>query len=65
MKVIARASSSILRQPGLPRTLKTLTSGVASMFPKSVTEGELAALIQELQSTGKVSVDGEKVSYAL
>lgn len=53
------------RGTGRPRTLKTLTSSVASIFPKSVTEVELAALIQELQSTGKVTVNGNKVTYAL
>ena len=48
-----------------PRTLKTLTSTVASLFPKGIAEAELTALIQQLQSTGKVSVSENKVSYAL
>lgn len=48
-----------------PRTLKTLTSTVASLFPKGIAEPELTALIQQLQSTGKVSVLENKVSYAL
>jgi hypothetical protein len=48
-----------------PRTLKTLTSTVASLFPKGIAEAELTALIQKLQSTGKVSVSEGKVSYAL
>jgi len=48
-----------------PRTLKTLTSTVASLFPKGLPEGELTALIQQLQSTGKVIVSGSRISYAL
>src|SRR6266498_4604882 len=47
-----------------PRTLKTLTSTVASLFPKGIAEPELTALIQQLQSTGKVSISENKVSYA-
>ena len=48
-----------------PRTLKTLTSTVASLFPKGIAEAEVTALIQQLQSTGKVSISENKVSYAL
>ena len=48
-----------------PRTLKTLTSTVASLFPKTLTETELTALVQQLQSTGKISVLENKVTYEL
>ena len=48
-----------------PRTLKTLTSTVASLFPKGIAKAEVTALIQQLQSTGKVSISENKVSYAL
>jgi len=48
-----------------PRTLKTLTSTVASLFPKGIAEAEVTALIQQLQSTGKVSISENKISYAL
>jgi hypothetical protein len=48
-----------------PRTLKTLTSTVASLFPKGLPDAELAALVQQLQSTGKVIVSGSKVTYKL
>lgn len=47
-----------------PRTLKTLTSTVASLFPKGLAEAEVNALVQQLQSTGKVSISETKVSYA-
>ena len=48
-----------------PRKLKTLTSTVAALFPKGIAEAELKALIQQLQSTGKVTVVENKVTYAL
>ncbi len=53
------------RGPSRPRTLKTLTSTVAALFPKGIAEADLAALIEQLQSTGKVSILENKVSYAL
>ena len=46
-----------------PRTLKTLTTTVASLFPKGLSEAELTALIRQLQSTGKVVVTENKVTY--
>jgi HNH endonuclease len=48
-----------------PRTLKTLTSTVASLLPKNRTEAEVTALVERLQSTGKVSVLEKKISYDL
>ncbi|MCA3058975.1 MAG: endonuclease [Rhodocyclaceae bacterium] len=48
-----------------PRTLKTLTSTLASLYPKGVSKSELDKLLQQLQSTGKVIVKENKVTYAL
>lgn len=48
-----------------PRTLKTLTSTIASLYPKGVSKTELASLLQQLQSAGKVIVKENKVTYAL
>jgi len=48
-----------------PRKLKTLTSTVASLFPKGLPEAELKSLLHQLQSTGKVIVTDSKVTYAL
>jgi hypothetical protein len=48
-----------------PRTLKTLTSTISSLFPKGISEAELATLVQQLQSAGKVTVTDNKVTYAL
>lgn len=47
-----------------PRTIKTLGSTIASLFQKQVSEEEVAALIQELVSRGRISVNGNKVAYA-
>lgn len=56
-----------LKQRGTakPRTLKTLTSTVMSLFPKGISEAEVTALVQRLQSTGKVTASENKVTYAL
>lgn len=48
-----------------PRTVKTLSSTINSLFQKNLSEGELASLLQGLQERGIISVTGTKVSYAL
>lgn len=48
-----------------PRTLKTLSSTVASLFPKGLPEAELKSLLHQLQTSGKVIVTDNKVTYAL
>ena len=53
------------RDKGRPRTLMALTRTVAAIFPKGITEAELATLIQKLQSTSKIAIDEGKVSYTL
>ena len=53
------------RNHAKPRTLKTLTSTVASLFPNELTTAELMALIQQLQCTGKITVSDNKVTYEL
>jgi len=56
-----------LRQRGAskPRAISTLSSTVASLFQKQLTEAELSELLAALQSQGIVLVSGNKVSYAL
>jgi len=56
-----------LRQRGAskPRTLNTLTSTIDSLFQKQLNEEELAALLTGLQSKGLITVDENKVTYAL
>jgi rRNA maturation protein Nop10 len=55
-----------LKQRGTsrPRTLKKLKSTIASLFPKGISEADLATLIQQLQSRGEISIAENKVSYA-
>ena len=54
----------VQRGSSRPRTLKTLTSTVASLLPKRP-ESEVAAVVQQLQATGKVSVAENKITYDL
>ena len=48
-----------------PRTLKTLTSTINSLFQKQLTEDELVALLKGLQAKGFITVTETKVTYAL
>jgi hypothetical protein len=58
---------SNLRQRGAskPRTVKTLSSTIASLFQKQIGDDELASLFSELQNNGYIVVSESKVSYAL
>lgn len=46
-----------------PRSIKTLTSTIASLFPAGLSKAEAVALIERLRSTGKITVTENKVSY--
>jgi len=48
-----------------PRTVKTLSSTINSLFQKQLTEEELAALLKSLQAKGLVSINETKVTYSL
>lgn len=48
-----------------PRTAKTLTSTINSLFQKQLPEEELAALLNELNKQGIVTVNNTKVTYSL
>ena len=48
-----------------PRTVRTLTSTIASLFQKKLSEGEVAAVVQDLESRGFVSIAGTKATYTL
>ena len=47
-----------------PRTVKTLSSTISSIFQKQLPEKEVAALLKELQAKRYVIVNDTKVSYA-
>ena len=46
-----------------PRTTKTLGSTINSLFQKSLTESEVAVVIEEMKSQGIISVTETKVTY--
>ncbi len=48
-----------------PRAVKTLSSTVASLFQKQLSDEEVAALVQDLVNQGHLTVDGTKVTYLL
>jgi hypothetical protein len=47
-----------------PRTVKALSSTIASLFQNQLTETEIAALVQGLANQGGIQVTGTKVTYA-
>ena len=55
-----------LRQPKAtkPRTEKTLSSAISSLFQKQLAEDEIAALIADLISAGFITVAENKVTYS-
>ncbi|MDH5220256.1 MAG: HNH endonuclease [Betaproteobacteria bacterium] len=57
---------SNLRQRGAakPKTVKTLTSTIRSLFQKDITDKELSTILQQLESEGVVTIEGAKVAYA-
>ena len=48
-----------------PRTQKTLTNAISSLFQKQLSEKELASLLKELQAKGFITVKETKITYAL
>ena len=54
-----------LKQPKVtrPRSAKTLASSIGSFFQKQLTEAEVAAIIAELQKSGFISLNDNKVNY--
>lgn len=56
-----------LKQRGAskPRTLKTLSSTIHSLFQKQLPSEELEALLAELQAVGAITIADNKVTYAL
>ena len=48
-----------------PRTVKTLSSTIASLFQRQVTDEEIAVLVRALVEAGYAVIEGVKISYAL
>lgn len=53
------------KRQGLPATLKTLRTTIASLFKPTLADSELDGLIAEMKRRGKIIVTGTKVAYAL
>jgi hypothetical protein len=55
-----------LRQRGAakPKTVRTLTSTIRSLFQKDITDKDLSAILQKLEVEGLLVIEGTKVSYA-
>ncbi|HEY9132097.1 MAG TPA: PIN domain-containing protein [Dyella sp.] len=54
-----------LRGASKPRSIKTLSSTIRSLFPRKLEEAELAALLQALKAGGHIQTQGTKVNYKL
>jgi hypothetical protein len=48
-----------------PRKVSTLSSTIASLFQKQLSEQEVAALVQALATQGYLAISGVKVAYSL
>lgn len=48
-----------------PRTVKTLSSSIGSLFQKQVADEEIAAIVESLVQQGHLTISGTKVSYAV
>jgi hypothetical protein len=53
------------RGTAVPKTIKTLTSTIQSVFQKNILESEQETIIATLQEQGAIAVVGAKVSYNL
>ncbi|MCG2584138.1 HNH endonuclease [Massilia sp. TS11] len=54
----------VARKAAKPRTLKTLTNSIATLFP-GIASAEVEAIVAALQASGKVQLHDSKVSYQL
>jgi hypothetical protein len=62
-KIAVVAANLKQRGASKPRTLKTLSSTISSLFQNQLSMEELAELIDELQRQGLVQVNDNKISY--
>jgi hypothetical protein len=62
----AAAVLTNLKQRGTskPRTVKTLSSTINSLFQKALLEPEIVAIIKELEKQGAITITETKVAYA-
>ena len=53
------------RTTGKPRSVKTLSSTINSLFQKQLSEEQVASLLHDLQRRGIIIIDNMKISYTL
>lgn len=55
-----------LRQPKAtrPRSIKTLSSSIATMFQKQLSDEEVVAVIDGMTKAGEITIQGSKIKYA-
>jgi hypothetical protein len=53
------------RKEARPGSRKTLAGTIAGFFQKTLSEGEVAALIEEMERRKVIAFQGEKVRYSL
>ncbi|MBN9133099.1 MAG: HNH endonuclease [Nitrosospira multiformis] len=53
------------RRPALPRTVNALRNTIDAVFQKKLTAEEIVSLLDELQSSGQITVRENKVEYQL
>jgi hypothetical protein len=64
-KLVVIVSNLRLRGASKPRTTKTLSSTINSLFQKALPEDELRGVLESLQKNGYITVSGTKVAYTL
>lgn len=63
---LAAATARLINlKAGRPRTLKTLSSSLKSWFKPVLTDAAVQVLLDQLSSDGKITIDGNKVTYTL
>ena len=48
-----------------PRKVKTLKSTIKSIFPKGLSDSELEQLVSQLQTSSKINISDDNVTYSL
>lgn len=64
-KISVIVSNLQQRRASKPRTIKTLTSTINSLFQKQLTDHEIATVLKVLQTQGFISINETKVTYSL
>jgi hypothetical protein len=64
-RIAVVVANLLQRGASKPRTPKTLSSTISSLFQKQLTESELDELLQGLRTAGYVGIHENKVTYAL